>query len=63
MAVSSERRDIQDAYKTVWRQRSNDKWAATRTLNIQAMLVTLLVTQVPMGRLNDVARYSTAADE
>ena len=65
MAVSSERRDIQDIHKTVRRQRSrSNRRAETRTANIYSMVVTELVSQVPMGWLKAAALYSsTSRDE
>ena len=65
MAVSSERRDIQDIHKTVRRQRSrSNRRAETRTMNMLAMVVTELVSQTPMGSLKAAAFYSmTPRDE
>ena len=65
MAVSSERRDIQGIHTTVRRQRSrSNRRAETRTLNMLAMVVTELVSQVPMGSLKAAAPYSsTSRDE
>ena len=65
MTVSSERRDIQGIHKTVRRQRSrSNRWAETRTSNMDCMVVTELVSQVPMGSLKAAAPYSsTSRDE
>ena len=65
MAVSSERRDIQDIHKTVRRQRSrSNRRAETRTSNMAYMVVTELVSQSPMGWLKRAAPYSsTSRDE
>ena len=62
MAVSSERRDIQGIHTMVRRQRSrSNRRAETRTSNMLAMVVTELVTQVPMGWLKAEAYYSSAS--
>ena len=52
MAGSSERRDIQGIHPTMRRQRSSKNWRAeTRTENMVNMVVTELVSQVPMSWL------------
>ena len=65
MAVSSERRDIQDIHKTARRQGSrSNRRAETRTANMVSMIVTELVAQSPMGWLKAAALYSsTSRDE
>ena len=63
MAVSSEHRDIQDAYKTVRRQRSSNKCTGSRTANVCSMFVTLLVSHLLMSWLKAWAYYSSARDE
>ena len=62
MAVSSERRDIQVIHKPVRRQRSrSNRRAETHTSNIYSMVVTELVSQVPMGWSKSAALYSSAS--
>ena len=64
MAVSSERRDIQDIHKTVRRQRSrSNRRAETRTSNMPFMFVTELVSHLLMSWLKVLAPYSTAREE